>query len=125
MTADAARWRVIVRGLVVETEIGLLPEEHGRTQPLRVDLEVELDTSEIATLDDSVDYGAAAADVRALAADGPWRMVEDFASRVALRVLARPRAAAVTVRVLKTTLAPDAEGVGCELRLARSGAREG
>ena len=114
-----ARWRVLVQGLVVEAEIGLLPEEQGRTQPLRVDVQVEVDASEIAALEDSVDYGAVAADVRALAGDGPWRLVEDLAQRIAVRVLARPRAAAVTVRVLKTTLLPDAEAAGCELRLSR------
>lgn len=114
-----ARWRVLVQGLAVEAEIGLLSEEQGRTQPLRIDVEVEVDASEIAALDDSVDYGAVAADVRALAEDGPWRLVEDLAQRIAVRVLARPRAAAVTVRVLKTTLLPDAEAAGCELRLAR------
>ena len=113
------RWRVLVQGLVVEAEIGLLPEEQGRTQPLRIDVEVELAASEIASLDDSVDYGAVAADVRALAGGGPWRLVEDLAQRIALRVLARPNAAAVTVRVLKTTLLPDADAVGCELRLGR------
>lgn len=116
---DAARWRVMVLGLVAEAEIGLLPEEQGRTQPLRIDVEVEVAASEIVTLQDSVDYGAVAAEVRALAAAGPWRLVEDLAQRIAVRVLARPRAAAVTVRVLKTTLLPDAEGAGCELRLTR------
>ena len=113
------RWRVLVHGLLVEAEIGLLPEEQGRTQPLRVDVEVDVAASEIAALEDSVDYGAIAADVRALAAGGPWRLVEDLAQRIAVRVLARPNAAAVTVRVLKTTLLPDAEAAGCELRLER------
>lgn len=120
MTAEP-RWRILVQGLAVQAEIGLLPQEEGVTQPLRIDVEVEVSASEISRLEDSVDYGAVASDVRALAADGPWRLVEDLASRIALRVLSRPNAAAVRVRVLKTALLPDAEGVGCELSLSRTG----
>ena len=116
---EAARWRVLVRGLVVQAEIGLLPQEQGTTQPLAVDVEVELDSTSVTTLADSVDYGGVAEDVRALAASGPWRLVEHLAQRIAARVLIRPHAAAVTVRVLKTALLPDAAGAGCELRLSR------
>ena len=116
---SGARWRVLVRGLVVHAEIGLLPQEQGVTQPLQVDVEVDLDAELVTTLADSVDYGGVAEDVRALAATGPWRLVEHLAQRIAARVLMRPHAQAVTVRVLKTALLPDAAGAGCELRLTR------
>ena len=118
--AGSGRWRVLVRGLSVDAEIGLLPQEQGVTQPLRVDVEVEVDSPAVTTLADSVDYGGVAEDVRALAAAGPWRLVEHLAQRIAARVLLRPHAEAVTVRVLKTALLPDAEGAGCELRLGRA-----
>ena len=117
--AAAARWRVLVRGLCVEAEIGLLPQEQGVLQPLRVDVEVDLDSGAVVTLADSVDYGGVAEDVRALAAAGPWRLVEHLAQRIAARVLLRPNACGVTVRVLKTARLPDAEAAGCELRLVR------
>lgn len=118
--AGAVRWRVLVRGLQVQAEIGLLPQEQGVTQPLQVDVEVDLDAEVVTTLADSVDYGGVAEDVRALAAAGPWRLAEHLAQRIAARVLMRPHAQAVTVRVLKTGLLPDAAGAGCELRLTRA-----
>ncbi len=121
----AARWRVMVRGLRVEAEIGLLPQEQGVTQPLEVDVEVELDSAAVTTLADSVDYGGVAEDVRALAGSGPWRLVEHLAQRIAARVLMRPNAAAVTVRVLKTARLPDAAAAGCEVRLSRPAASAG
>lgn len=117
----AARWRVLVRGLRVEAEIGLLPQEQGVTQPLSVDVEVDVDSPAVVVLADSVDYGGVAEDVRALAAAGPWRLVEHLAQRIAARVLMRPHAQAVTVRVLKTALLADAAAAGCELRLSRAG----
>ena len=118
---EVARWRVLVRGLRVEAEIGLLPQEQGVTQPLSVDVEVDVGAEAVVTLADSVDYGGVAEDVRALAAAGPWRLVEHLAQRIAARVLMRPNAEAVTVRVLKTARIADAAAAGCELRLARAG----
>ena len=120
--AGAPRWRVLVRGLRVQAEIGLLPQEQGVTQPLSVDVEVDLDAEVVTTLADSVDYGGVAEDVRALAAAGPWRLVEHLAQRIAARVLMRPHAQAVTVRVLKTGLLADAAAAGCELKMGRPGA---
>ena len=121
--ASRAAWRVLLHGLEVQAEIGLLPQEQGVTQPLRIDVEVELDAvPAVTTLADSVDYAGVAEDVRALAASGPWRLVEHLAQRIAARVLMRPHAAAVTVRVLKTARVPDAAAAGCELRLSHPGA---
>ena len=34
--------KIFVRGIVVHTEIGVYEHEHGRTQPLVVDVELEL-----------------------------------------------------------------------------------
>ena len=51
--------RIFIRGLEFDTIVGVLPEERVTPQPLRVDLELDVDTRQAARskdLADTVDY---------------------------------------------------------------------
>jgi dihydroneopterin aldolase len=115
---------VFVRGLRVETVIGV--EEHERRAPreVLVDLEMEADLDAAAQSDDlsrSVDYAAAADLVRAHARESRFRLLEALAGSIAALLLDRfPGVTAVAVRAEKAGAVPGARAVGVELRRERS-----
>lgn len=112
---------VFVRGLKLKAEIGVHPHEHGRSQPLLVDIEVELAVAGAEHLADTLDYTALADLAMALAADGHLKLAEAFAERLARACLDDPRALRATVRVEKPeALAPRAAGAGAEVTLTRA-----
>jgi dihydroneopterin aldolase len=114
--------KVFVRGLVIDAQIGVYAHEHGRSQPLLVDVELEVAIRGAEHLSDTIDYAAIAARAREVAADGHLKLVEAFAERLARACLEDERVLAARVRVEKPqALAPDAAGAGAEITLRRGG----
>ena len=101
---------VLVRGLEVQAAIGVHAHEHGRLQPLFVDVELDLGAAPIRTLSDTLDYEGVARIARDLAAGEHIALVETFAERVALACLDDHRVLAVKVRVEKPGAIPGAAG---------------
>ena len=113
--------KVFVTGLKLEAEIGVYRHERGRTQPLVIDVELEVATAGAEKLRDTVNYESVAEAARAVAAEGHILLVETFAERLARACLADERVSAVRVRVEKPlALAPEAAGAGVEVTLARN-----
>ena len=114
--------KVFVRALKLNAEIGVHAHEHGRTQPLMIDAELELDLSGAHDLDDTYDYTQILAHARAVAHESHVKLAEDFAERLARRCLKDPRVWCARIRVEKLeALAPDAAGAGAEITLVRAG----
>jgi dihydroneopterin aldolase len=112
--------KVFVTGLKLEAEIGVYRHERGRTQPLVIDVELDVATAGAEKLRDTVNYEAVAEAARAVAAEGHILLVETFAERLARACLADERVSAVRVRVEKPlALAPQAAGAGVEVALSR------
>jgi 7,8-dihydroneopterin aldolase/epimerase/oxygenase len=115
------RATVFVRRLTLDAQIGVHLHEHGRSQPLVVDIEVDIDSPADDDLAQTLDYTRLADRARELAAQGHLKLAEAFAERLARACLEEPLARRVRVRVEKPeALAPDAEGAGAEIMLARS-----
>jgi dihydroneopterin aldolase len=113
--------KVFVTGLKLEAEIGVYRHERGRTQPLVIDVELDVAAAGAEKLRDTVNYEAVAEAARAVAAEGHILLVETFAERLARACLADERVSAVRVRVEKPlALAPQAAGAGVEVALARA-----
>jgi dihydroneopterin aldolase len=111
---------VFVRQLTVDAEIGVHEHEHGRHQPLLIDVELEVVLGRSEELADTVDYQAVAAHARAVANEH-IRLVETFVERLARRCLQDPRVLSARVRAEKPeALAPDAAGAGAEITLVRA-----
>jgi dihydroneopterin aldolase len=109
--------RIFVRGIIIEAEIGLYDHEHGRTQPLIVDVELEMAASGFERLADIINYEHVPQWVREVAAQGHTNLVETFAEQVALACLKEPRVLSARVRVDKPqALAPAIAGVEVTLR---------
>jgi dihydroneopterin aldolase len=110
---------VIVRGLEVQAAIGVHAHEHGRLQPLVVDVELDLGAGPIHRLSDTLDYEGVARVARELAGGEHIALVETFAERVALACLEDARVLAVKVRVEKPGAIPGAAAAGCEVAYSR------
>jgi 7,8-dihydroneopterin aldolase/epimerase/oxygenase len=118
--ADAARAvrHVFVRDLVLDAEIGAYRAEKGRTQKIRVNIDLTVaEGPEPAgdRLEMVVDYAEVAAGVRAMVAEGHTRLVETLAERVAAFALRDRRVLAARVRIEKLEAMPDAASVGVEI----------
>ena len=117
-SAPAPRLRVFVRGLVLDAFIGAYESEQGVTQPIRIDLEV--DVTEPANpvsdrLDDIVCYDRMTQGVKAILAEGHIRLVETLAERVADLALSHPMVISVLVRIVKPNAIPEADAAGVEI----------
>jgi 7,8-dihydroneopterin aldolase/epimerase/oxygenase len=77
---------VFIEGLRIEAEIGINPDEFGRTQPLLLDLELGFDNRIPAASDaiaDTLDYATVAARLAAHIGGRRWNLVETVAESCA------------------------------------------
>ncbi len=111
---------MFVRGLTVQAEVGVHAHEHGRRQPLIVDVALALDAAGFEHIADTVNYETVRDRAVALAAAGHWKLVETFAEQLGHALIVDPRVRTVHVRVEKPeALAPDAAAAGVEIVLER------
>jgi dihydroneopterin aldolase len=113
--------RVFVRGLRIEAQIGVYDHEHGRGQPLVIDVQLEIAAAHCEHIADTVNYESIVTMARAVAAERHWKLVEAFAERLAESCLTDPRVGRVHIRVEKPeALAPDASAAGVEIVMTRA-----
>jgi len=112
--------KVFVRGLTLSAEVGVIPHEYGRKQPLSIDIELELEPASCEHIGDTVSYALIAEKAKALAASGHFKLVETFAERLARECLEDDKVRSARVRVEKPqALAPDAAAGGVEVMVRR------
>ena len=118
------RDRVLLGGLEFYGYHGVIPEENRLGQRFLVDIEMTADlepSGRSDDLDQTVNYVAVLADVRAIVEGPPCKLIETVATRIADRILAAYAVSAVRIRVRK----PDApipaklEYVGIEIERSR------
>ena len=129
--ADATRQlrHVFLRDMVLHAHIGVHAHEHGRTQRIRinVDLAVEDDGARPASraavgrdeLPRVVDYETMAATVRRIVGLAHVALVETLAERLAEAYLHDDRVFIARVRVEKLDVFPDMEAAGVEVERRR------
>jgi dihydroneopterin aldolase len=112
--------KVFVRGLKVEAWIGVYDHEHGRQQPLVIDVELDVAASHCEDLGDTVNYETILRAAQDIAAEGHIDLVETFAERLAQASFADSRVTRARVRVEKPlALAPHAAAAGVEITAVR------
>ena len=113
--------KVFVRGLKLEAEIGVYDHEHGRRQPLVIDVELDIESGAWAHLADTINYEVIAQKAKAAADTGHFKLVEGFAECLGRACLEDVRVTRARVRVEKPwALAPQAEAAGAEIVLVRA-----
>ncbi len=115
--------KVIIRQLVVEAILGILPTERVTPQPVHIDITVFTNTrhpAQTKDIADAVDY-AALADVAAeLTIAGEYLLIETLVEDLAALCLARPHVAGVCIRVEKPQAVAAATAVGVEIYRSNS-----
>ncbi len=124
--ADSRRHirHVFIRDLMMEARIGVYASEHGRTQRIRVNVDLgaaESGEDGVDDLDRVVDYSVIVNRVRAIVAGGHVRLVETLAERIAAACLEDSRILSARIRVEKLDIYPDAGGVGVEVERVQCG----
>ncbi len=135
-SADAIKGirRMFIRDLVLDAAIGVYAHEHGRTQRIRINLDLAI--GDQAALpgarhlsrpgvgrDDLarvVDYEQIVIATRATVAAGHVQLVETLAERLAEICLADARVVAARVMVEKLDVFPDAASAGVEIERRRT-----
>ena len=110
---------VFVKGLRVEAGIGVYDHEHGRLQPLVIDVSLDLGPAEVHGLSDTINYETVAQAARAIVAEGHVGLVETFADRLAAACLQDERVLRATVRIDKPGALGGHSSPGCEVVLSR------
>jgi dihydroneopterin aldolase len=112
---------VFIRNLELPAHIGVYRQEEGRTQKVRIN--VDLATDDIADtkdmLENVVDYHVIEKRIRAIIAEGHVRLAETLAERIAAGCFEDTRVRTVRVRVEKLEALTHAEAVGIEIERTR------
>ena len=116
--------RVFLRNMVADGRIGVLPHEHGRTQRVRVNVDLEVEEAgeggpardELGLV---VDYARLADAVRRVLASGHVKLLETLAERIAEAAFFDARIRVARVRVEKLDIFPDMEAAGVEIERRR------
>ena len=121
-TADRPVRKILIRDLVLATEIGVFRREKGKRQ--RVRFNIELGVIDRPPRQDRraevVCYDRIVVGLRALVAHGHVNLVETLAERAATLCLAVPSALYVRVRIEKLDVYKDAAAVGVEIERRRT-----
>ena len=123
--ADARRGirHVFVRDLVLDAEIGVHAHEKGRTQKIRVNIDLAV-ADEGQALPDQIGavvcYEEVVNNIRAIIAAGHTGLVETLAERIAESGLTDKRVVSVRVRIEKLQAIEGTQSVGVEIERFRS-----
>lgn len=115
--------RIFVRGLLIQASIGVHPHEHEGTQPIIIDIELDMgdmDLPQDDRLHETLDYSLVAQKAEDLAMEAHVQLVETLAERIADWALAAdPRVQRVAVAISKPQALLKADAAGVEVVKAR------
>jgi dihydroneopterin aldolase len=112
---------VFVRNLELLARIGVHGHEHGKPQPVRINVWLTCKLSpEGDKLDNVVDYEAVADNIRAIVAAGHINLAESLAERIAASCLEDKRVEKARIRVEKLHALPGTESAGVEIERGAS-----
>lgn len=109
--------RIFVRGLLIQASIGVHAHEHEKTQPVIIDIELDMGAMALPKddrLHETLDYGLVAEKAEALALEAHVQLVETLAERIAdwaLSADARVQRVAVSIAKPQALLKADTAGV--------------
>ena len=110
--------KIFIRGLKVETIIGIYAWERTLKRPLVFDVELGCDTREAASSDrmrDSIDYAAVGQTIRDIALELQPQLLETLAEKIARTLFDRFPVLSVRLAIDKPGAIPDVKGVGVEI----------
>ncbi|MCX8500612.1 MAG: dihydroneopterin aldolase [Alphaproteobacteria bacterium] len=115
-------YQIEINRLELLASVGILPEERVARQRILISVALEspIDAALRATsITGLVSYGEVVTAIKALVASRHIDLVEELAREILELCFAYPIVIAAEVRVEKPEIIPNAESVGCRLRLTR------
>ncbi|HWC13026.1 MAG TPA: dihydroneopterin aldolase [Actinomycetota bacterium] len=116
--------RISIRGLVVETRIGVTDQERSRPQDVSIDVHIDVDLRGAGETDDlalTVDYDALVSSIARLVRTNECLLLERLAAQICDLVAAKNAVDGVTVEVRKVDVPVNEEVSGVSVRVARPG----
>ena len=111
---------VFIRDLELLARIGVHGHEHGKPQPIRINVWLTCEACAAGDkLETVIDYEAVAEKVRAIVAAGHVNLAESLAERIATSCLEDKRVETARVRVEKLHALSGTESAGVEIERAR------
>jgi len=115
--------RIFVKGLLIQASIGVHPHEYEATQPIIIDIELDMADMELPKEDrlhETLDYGLVADKAEEVAQEAHVQLVETLAERIADWALsADQRVQSVAVRIAKPQALLKADTAGVEIVKSR------
>lgn len=114
--------KIYIRGLKVETIIGIYDWERTLLRPLVFDVDLGFDTREAASSDrmrDSIDYAAVGQTIRDIAVELKPQLLETLAEKIARTLFDRFPVLSVRLAIDKPGAIPDVKGIGVEIERRR------
>jgi 7,8-dihydroneopterin aldolase/epimerase/oxygenase len=115
-------YRMFVKDLVLQANIGAYPHERLRTQPVRINVDLQVRETSAPLNDDLVNvlsYDRIIAAIKTHIAKGHINLVETLAEDIAAICLADARVVHARIGVEKLAVEPNAAGVGIEIERRR------
>lgn len=110
--------KIFIRGLKVETIIGIYDWERTLLRPLIFDIELGFDTREAASSDrmrDSIDYAAVGQTVKDIALNLKPQLLETLAEKIARALFEQFPILSLRLVIDKPGAIPDVKGIGVEI----------
>ncbi len=114
--------RVLIRGLQLETVVGILDHERVRTQPLSLDLDLTVDFSQIEhpqDYDHIIDYAAVSKLAVNLAIEGEYLLLETMGEDLCAAIFKDFAVQHIRLVIEKPEAVADARWVGVEMERSR------
>lgn len=114
-TATGQRLTVRVEGLRLDAQVGVYASEHGRTQPLEISLQAEVEDASAAPgsdLTQAVNYAAMAETVRQVVGARHHELLEDLAQTLTDTLFQDARVKRLRLAIDKPDALDDAQSVG-------------
>ena len=114
---EAKGQRIFIRDLQLPCRIGLTKSERRNRQRLAINLDLEVEPRRVRKdrIGEVVDYTDIIAEVRSIALESEFRLLESLAEQLAQACFFHPRIVRVRVSVEKLDLVSEAAGVGIEI----------
>ena len=115
---------ILLEGVRLNTLIGVYPEERVRRREVIADIEIAADLRPAGISDDleqAVDYGAITADLRKVAEEGEFFLLEAFAEKCAETILNRRGVRSVTVKISKPGVFADVARAAVRIHRTKNG----
>lgn len=116
--------RISIRGLVVETRIGVTDKERSRPQDVSIDVHLDADLRAAGENDDlalTVDYDSLISSIARFVRANECLLLERLAAQICDLVAAENRVHGVTVEVTKVDVPVNEEVSAVSVRVARPG----